>query len=211
MKLFLIRHGETESNKSMIYKGQGESPLSEQGKKEAELLAKALKDVPFSAIYCSTLSRSKDTANAIAKFHNKLKPIIEKDLAERYYGVFEDKSFEEIKKNYSELYKEWLYHPNQAQIPEAETLSDLQKRGAAAIQRIIKKHEGETICVVAHGGINRAILFHFMGLSLDNFFRIKQDNTCINIIEIDERGPMVALLNSTVHLGEKRITHEGRY
>ncbi len=207
----MIRHGETESNSEFRYKGQEESPLSKQGITEAKRLAKALKIVPFKAIYCSTLSRSIDTAKAIAKFHKGLTPMAEEGLMERYYGDFENKTFNELKKEYPKLYKQWLYCPNQAPIPNAETLEQLQARGIKAVNKIIKKHAGETVCIVAHGGINRAILFHFLGLTLDNFFRIKQDNSCLNIIEVDERGPMVALINSTAHLGEKRINFEGRY
>ncbi|NQU16880.1 MAG: histidine phosphatase family protein [Candidatus Saganbacteria bacterium] len=210
-KIFLIRHGETESNKEFRYMGQGESPLSDQGKKEAGSLSQSLKGVPLDVIYCSTLGRSKETAEIIAKHHKGIPIKQEKDLMERYYGVFENKTFGKIIKEMPDLYNQWLYHPNQAIIPQAETLKELQDRAAAATEKIIKKHQGQTIFIVGHGGTNRTILFHFMGLSLDNFFRIKQDNCCVNIIEIDERGPMVALLNSTFFIGEKRIRKEGRY
>lgn len=210
-KIFLIRHGETESNSELRYKGQEESPLSKKGIAEAKALAKILRKVPFTAIYCSTLGRAVDTAKIISKFHHDLSPIAEEGLMERFYGDFENKTFTELKKEYPKLYKQWLHYPNQAPIPNAETLEQLQARGIKAVQKIIKKHAGKTICIVAHGGINRAILFHFLGLTLDNFFRIKQDNSCINIIEVDERGPMVALINSTAHLGERRINFEGRY
>lgn len=210
-KLFLIRHGETESNKDLIYKGQGESPLSESGKAEAQKLAKALKDVSFSAIYCSTLGRSKETARIIAQFHKDAKIFEVKELMERYYGIFEDKSFDELQKEYAELYNQWLCHPNKAVIPEAETLEQVQKRAVPAVLQILKKHEGKNILIAGHGGMNRTVLFNFLNLDLDYFFRIKQDNCCVNIIEFDSRGPMVVLLNSTFFIGEQRINKEGRY
>jgi len=86
----------------------------------------------------------------------------------------------------------------------------MQERGVSAIEKLIAKHPGQTICVVGHGGINRCILFHYMNLWLDNFWRIRQDNCCINIIEFDSH-PMVALLNSTWFLGERRISKVGIY
>jgi len=210
-KIYLIRHGETESNIEFRYKGQGESPLSKQGIDEAQKLAKLLKDVPIDLFYCSTLGRSIETAKIIAQYHKGKEIIKDEGLLERFYGVFEDKTFEDLQKEYPDLYKKWLYHPNQAEIPEAETLAQVQKRAVAAVERILKKHAGQNIFIVGHGGTNRTILFHYLELTLDNFFRIKQDNCCLNIITFDERGPMVGLLNSTAHLGEKRITHEGRY
>ncbi len=203
-RLFLLRHGETISNINSIYQGQGDSPLSELGLKEAELLAGALKTEKFSAIYSSTLKRSNDTANMIAK-HHKIEAIKIPGLIERHYGDFEGLSYKEIKTKFPDLYDLWLKHPDKAIIENAETLEQLQTRGVKAISEIINKHQGQTICTVGHGGLNRAILFHYMNLGLDNFWRIKQDNCCINIVEFDNH-PIVTLLNSTWFLGEKRIS-----
>jgi len=208
-RLLLLRHGETAANIDLIYQGQGDSPLSELGIKESEKLAEALKSEPLADIYSSTLSRSYETAKLIASYH-KLDVIKVPELKERHYGVFEGLAFQEIKHKYSDLYQQWLHHPDQAQIPQAETLEELQSRGVAAVENIIKRHKDQTVCVVGHGGINRCILFHYMNLTLDNFWRIKQDNCCVNIIEFDQH-PMVTLLNSTWFLGEKRVSKIGIY
>jgi len=203
-RLFLLRHGETLANIEQIYQGQGDSPLSELGLEEAELLAKALKNEKFAGIYSSSLTRSYDTAKIIAKYHD-LEVVKIPQLIERYYGDFEGLTYIKIKEKYPDLYQLWLTHPDKAIINGAETLEDLQKRGIEAISKLIKKHKGELFCIVGHGGINRTILFHYMNLGLDNFWRIKQDNCCINIVEIDNH-PMVTLLNSTWFLGEKRMS-----
>jgi broad specificity phosphatase PhoE len=208
-RLFLLRHGETQANISMIYQGQGDSPLSELGLEESKQLSQALKGEKFAAVYSSNLNRSYETARIIAENH-KLEVVKIPELAERYYGVFEGLTFSAIKQKYPELYSTWLMHPDKARIEKAETIEELQERGVSAIQKLIAKHLGQTICVVGHGGINRCILFHYMNLGLDNFWRIRQDNCCINIIEFD-RHPMVALLNSTWFLGEKRISKVGVY
>ena len=208
-KLFLLRHGETLANLEQRYQGQGDSPLSELGVSEAGELAGALKKEQFSAVYSSPLIRSFDTANIIADQHTVS---VEKlpGLVERYYGEWEGLSFEEIKKKYPKVYESWLENPGRTDIPGAERLEDLQKRGVKALEQIIKKHRDQTICIVGHGGINRVILFHYMNLELNNFWRIKQDNCCINIIEFG-RTPVVLLLNSTWFLGEKRMKGSGYY
>lgn len=203
-RLFLIRHGETLSNVEMIYQGQGDSPLSSLGVEETKQLAAALRSEKFAGIYCSTLLRSMETARIVGEPHS-LAPLPLPGLIERFYGDFEGLKFTDIKQNYPEIYEVWLHHPDRAKIPQAESLEELQTRGVKAIEKIISEHKGKTVCVVGHGGINRTILFHYMNLGLDNFWRIKQDNCCVNIIEFD-RHPIVTLLNSTWFLGEKRVS-----
>jgi phosphoserine phosphatase len=208
-RLFLIRHGETQANIEQRYQGQGESHLSELGIEEAEELSKFLSSENLSAIYSSTLSRSYETGRIIAKPH-KLDVTKIDGLKERHYGVWEDMKFDEIRDKYPDIYSRWLIDPAKTIIPEAETLEAMQMRGVAAIEKLIEKHKGKTFCVVGHGGLNRGILFHYMNIDLNNFWRIRQDNTCINIIELD-KAPIITLLNSTTHLGEKRIKGVGYY
>lgn len=208
-RLFLLRHGETQANIEQRYQGQGDTDLSELGIEEAALLAKALRKEKFAAIYSSTLKRSYRTASAIAKPH-KLDVIKVPGLMERYYGEWENMNFEDIRNKYGRTYDSWLINPGKTKIPKAEKLEDLQKRGVPEIEKLVKRHKGETICVVGHGGINRTILFHYMNMDLNNFWKIKQDNCCVNIIEID-RVPSITLLNSTWFLGEKRIRGSAYY
>ena len=208
-RLFLFRHGETQSNIEQRYQGKSNSHLTELGIKESNLLSDALKNIPFKAIYSSTLDRSNETAKIIAGPHNLDVTKVD-GLKERDYGDWENLTFTDIKEKYSDIYEEWLKDPGLAKIPKAESLKDLQARGVKAIESIVKKHKGETIAVIGHGGINRVILFHYMNLDLDNFWRIKQDNCSINIIEFN-RIPIVLLLNSTWFLGEKRMKESGYY
>lgn len=202
-RLFLLRHGETLANLEQRYQGQGQSDLSSQGIEEAKLLAEFLSKEKFAAFYSSTLTRSYRTASIIAARHN-LEVTQVKDLMERDYGVWENMKFDEIRKKFGAVYERWLMAPAKTRIAKAETLEALQKRGVKAIDKIIRKNKGKTVCVVGHGGLNRTVLFHYMNVDLNNFWRIKQDNCCVNIIEFSHI-PMVTLLNSTAFLGEKRI------
>lgn len=200
-----MRHGETEANIAQIYQGQGNSVLSKNGRHQAAAAAKFLKDMKIDAIYCSDLTRSHDTAKAVAGHHKKLKPKPLKALRERYYGCWEGLRFNEIEKKHGPLYKRWHKAPDKANIPGAETLKQLQKRAVSAVKGLMKKHRGQTVLIVGHGGINRTILFHFLGMPLKNFWKIKQDNCCINIIEPGSKGHKVTLLNSSCFLGELRL------
>lgn len=203
--IILMRHGETVANIAQIYQGQGNSPLSNSGEIQAEMTGKFLKNTKIDAVYCSDLTRSFDTAAVIAKHHKNLRPKALKALRERYYGCWEGLRFDEIERKYGKLYKKWHKSPNSARIPGAETLKELQKRAVTAIKGLMKRHRGQTILIVGHGGINRTILFHFLEMDLNNFWKIKQDNCCINIIEPGSKGHKVSLLNSSCFLGELRL------
>ena len=208
--LILCRHGETDSNAAQIYQGQGNGMLTKKGLSQAKALAKTLSKFRIDSIYSSDLQRAFDTASIIAKDRGKpLKK--ELLLKERYYGNWEGKRFDEIIKKYNSLYKTWMKQPNHAKIPGAETLKALQKRGMSGIDNIIRQNKGKNVVVVAHGGINRTILFSFLGIDLNNFWRIKQDNCCINVVAIDDKTgvPKVLLLNYTPLEGKNLRSFNG--
>ncbi|MFA4858617.1 MAG: histidine phosphatase family protein [Candidatus Margulisiibacteriota bacterium] len=204
-KLFLLRHGETHSNVAQIYQGHGDSPLTENGLLMTEELAAYLKDECFAGIYCSDLCRGQETAKIVSQYH-AVCPTVMPDLRERNYGIWEDMAFDEIEKQFPKQYQIWLNDPVHAIIPAAEPLPDLQRRAILAIKHILEQHPApaDNVCVVGHGGINRTILFHFMGLDLNNFWKIRQSNCCINIIEFGVR-PVVALINNTCHIKQAAV------
>jgi len=200
-KIILMRHGRTLANIEQIYQGQGDSPLSELGIKQAKAASKFLAHTKIDEIYSSDLTRSFETANIMAKPHKK-SVIKIRGLRERFYGKWEGMRFDEIERKYNRLYKKWMITPNKARIPGAEPLKDLQKRGVSAVKAIAKSKKDKTILIVGHGGINRTILFHFLGIDLNDFWKIKQDNCCMNVIEFDKEKIRVSLLNSTCFLSE---------
>lgn len=194
--MILCRHGETDSNAAQIYQGQGDGKLTKKGIEQAKALAKTLSKIKIDSIYCSDLSRSFETASAVARSQKK-SAIKDLRLKERFYGKWEGMRFDEIIKEYPVLYKTWMKDPDKARIPGVEPLKTLQKRGVSAINSILSKNKGKTVLAVAHGGINRTILFHFLGIDLNYFWRIKQDNCCMNAVLIDEKTntPKVLFVN----------------
>lgn len=198
--LILLRHGETTSNIKEIYQGQGDGVLSATGKEQAFAAAAFFSKIKIDSIFCSDLSRAYDTAKIVAR-HHRSKIIKMKALRERFYGEWEGLRFDEIDKKYKSLYRKWLKNPDRAKIPCAETLEELQKRGLSAIKKIQRSSKGKTVLIVAHGGTNRAILFHYLGLDLNNFWKIRQNNCCYNVIEFKKPYPKVVTVNNTCYLG----------
>jgi alpha-ribazole phosphatase len=200
IKLILIRHGETLWAKENRYQGHTDVELSERGRKQVKLLAKRLAKEKITAIYASDLQRASETAKAIAKFHSlkvKETPL----LREISFGDWEGLKFEEIEARDKELVKKWKNDLPNFRPPQGESLPELKARAEKFLQKILKRHKGENIIVVSHGGFIRIILCSLFNLDFSKFFwRIKQDLGAINIIEFFEGEPVISLLNDTCHL-----------
>jgi len=125
LRIFLIRHGETEWNVKGVFRGRIDVPLSSVGVKQAEFLGKYLSGVDFEAIYSSPLKRALETAMAIARFQRGK---VDDRLIDICYGDWKGKFEDEIKVAYPKLYYEWLRNPHKVKFPRGEGLSDVRLR-----------------------------------------------------------------------------------
>ena len=91
IRVYIVRHGETEENKQKIIQGHLDSPLNSEGERQADLVAGALKDVPFDVCYSSDLRRAVDTAKRIRVHHSRAELQTQEAVRERvrrYQPVF---------------------------------------------------------------------------------------------------------------------------
>lgn len=200
--VYLLRHGATEGSDVKRYKGSIDVPLSEKGERQVEQLAESLtckyikNSDGLSAVYCSPLSRALKSAEIIAKKFG-LTPIVVPDLRERNFGVWEGMSFNEIKDKYPAEFEAWANNPLKFSPIGGESTLEVRDRVVVALDRILDDNSTHT-AVVAHGGVNRIILCHIMGIPLENIFRIEQDFAAVNIIEFYDKYPVVKLLNGVL-------------
>jgi alpha-ribazole phosphatase len=151
----------------------------------------------LSAVYCSDLQRAVRSAEIIAEPHG-VTPVQVPALRERNFGIWEGMSFTEIKENYPAEFEAWAGNPLKYSPVGGENTIEVNYRVVSALEEIIGRHSGENISVVAHGGVNRIILCHIMGIPLENIFRIEQDYGAVNIVEFWDKYPVVKLLNGGV-------------
>ena len=169
----------------------------------------------LSAVYTSDLSRAVKSAEIIAGPH-VLKPIIMPELRERNFGIWEGMSFDEIRVKYPEEFEAWADNPLKFKPMQGESTIEVRDRVVEALNKIIfeirnRKSEIEknsslvtrhsspnSIAIVSHGGVNRVILCHLLGIPLENIFRIEQDFGALNIIEFYDKYPVVKLVNYRV-------------
>ena len=205
MRLILVRHGLTEWNAGGRYQGQSNVALSDTGRKQARFLAERFPVRQLDAIYTSDLDRAKETAECVGK-RLGLTVCPEKAFRELSFGDWEGLTYQEISSRWPEEAEKLFTAPDELVIPHGETFRDLQKRALDKIYSLYEKHIDQTVAVFAHGAINKTILAGLMHIPLHYLWSLRQDNTAVNILRLDDGYVMVELINSTSHLGEDMIS-----
>jgi len=189
---YFVRHGESEGNAARIFTGQTDSPLTARGRQQAAVVAQELANVRFDRIVSSDLSRTRDTAAAIAKHHGIAVEVVP-ELREIDVGDRTGKTFDETRglPNWSDDgFVVW---------PGGESLDQVLARTLGAIDRLTRESPGKTILVVGHGGVNRILLSHFLGI-LPKLDRTPGGNTNISIVHTDGTKHTVERLFATDHV-----------
>ncbi|MDB5388849.1 MAG: Phosphoglycerate mutase [Planctomycetaceae bacterium] len=202
--LYLIRHGATPPNEQRPYILQGNGidlSLSPSGRRQAAEASEFLRDFPLNHIYCSSMIRARETAEAIAKPHG-FTPQLLTSIVECSVGCWEGLDWESIKQRDPEACR--LFQENPAANPYlgGESYTDVLMRVRPVFQDLLKRHRGESIVVVAHNIVNRVILADLLGLELCRAKDLRQQNACVNLISCDDQRAHVVTLNSVFHLSE---------
>ena len=192
-RLVLIRHAEPAAADGVCYGGL-DLALSGRGHEQAAEVAEALSAMDIAAVYSSPARRATDTALPIADAHG-LVPITDSRLTEIDFGEFEGRRFDDIEAEYPQIYETWMRTPTEVRFPGGESWQDLLSRSTAAASEIVAAHRDETVVVVSHGGVNRAILSAALDTHGDAVFRIGQGYARISIVDYLDGAPVVTLLN----------------
>lgn len=159
----LVRHGQTAWNLDRRIQGSTDIPLNETGRSHARDAAAILADGTHHAIYASPLVRAHETAQIIADQLGLAEPELVPDLREREFGEAEGM----LVADYIERYRDW-----HAEVPQAESFARVAERALSALDVIARASRrrsapaAESVIVVAHGGVIRALLDHASGGTL---------------------------------------------
>ena len=204
-RIILVRHGETDWNLQGRFQGQIDIPLNNNGKKQAAAAGSFLSSLKFDKAFTSSMTRPKQTAEAILKDQSDLEIKLQEGLVEIGHGLWEGKLESEIKKEWPELLETWQNHPERVQMPEGETIQEVWRRSVKCWEQISSNlSSNEIALVVAHDAVNKTILCHLLGLTSADIWVIKQGNGCVTIVDISHepsQPDIVTCLNLTSHLG----------
>jgi alpha-ribazole phosphatase len=166
---YLIRHPEP-AVRGICY-GSLDVPLSADGLLHARAIAEQLTQQPFAAIYTSPLQRCADTARILAERHAC--PLVTLDaLRELDFGSFEGRTYDDLQRDYPEVYRHWMESPTEVEFPGGESFAAMRTRVLAAARDLCARHAGEQIALVTHGGVIRILLAEAQGLDPRRIFEI---------------------------------------
>lgn len=155
--IYLIRHAQAEGNLCRRMHGQYNSNLTSLGLRQAAALGQRFAELPLDACYASDLTRAKNTADAVCQVRG-LPMQVEKDFREVAVGVWEDRSFGFLRYHYGEKLQQFVTNQKSWQIDGGESYEEYTGRFRMALDRVVSAHLGETIAVVTHSIVMKAVL-----------------------------------------------------
>ena len=196
MDLLVIRHGQSEADILKVIEGRANFNLTELGHKQADAMAKWVKDnYSINKIYSSPLNRAKQTGEYISKITG-IEIIFDDDLMEWNNGLIAGLSLEEANNKYPEPKK----YPH-TRIYEQESLIDFRMRAETALSKIVNENkEDNTIVIVSHGGMINMLFKSFLESSINSKIPIKNSDTGIHHWRIKNGNKEIILCNSNEHI-----------
>jgi broad specificity phosphatase PhoE len=163
LRVLLIRHGETAWNREPRFQGWKDVGLCDEGRLQAEKVARALAGHQVAAVCSSPLARARETAEILAKPH-RLSVAADEAFREISFGVWEGLTPEEVMARFPDAHRAWRTAPETVRFPGGEDLAIATARARAGIERLRESHAGETVIVVSHGIVVRLIVLDALGL-----------------------------------------------
>ena len=184
-RLLVVRHGETMFNRERRFQGWLDIPLSDFGSAQAKACAAYLARSPFipvTRIYSSPLCRAQQTAKAIAEAVGADLATDER-LREIDVGKIAGMTWEDVADKYPQLIEEYRRNPTATRYPGGESVLDVWDRAGDVLRHVVEVHRGETVVVVGHAIILKALICHILRLEAPNHRRMTLGNASLSVAE----------------------------
>jgi alpha-ribazole phosphatase len=193
-KLYLIRHGETEQNRTGILMGSTDTPLNDHGRLQAASLRERINALEVDSIFSSPLQRAVETASLV--FGEEAGIITDSSLQEFHFGEWEGLHFSEIARRYPREWQMWLTDWELTAIPGGEVFGAFKHRVISFVEEVVGYNPGKRVAVVSHGGCIRSLLAHFFCGSVSaGYWKFKVDNATLTEIEFMGELPILIRFN----------------
>ncbi len=184
MKIYFVRHGETDMNVRNMFYGWYDADINAKGISQAEELREAFRDIPIDAIYSSDLKRALHTAQIIADGrHVETVP----DFRELYYGKWENRTWEDMTEEDRVVLKQWRTDWQNLTMPEGESFLEFYTRVTEGLDRIIKENKGRHVLVVSHNGALSAMHCHLTGAGPKGFWNFNSKQGHYSAVWVSEK------------------------
>lgn len=178
MKVYFVRHGQTDWNVEHKIMGRTDIELNDEGRRQAQVMREKLSSVHFDYILSSPLLRAKETAEIIALSHPNANFAVLEELTERNFGDYEGKP------NNGDYYGLWF--ANNTSMPNGESVKDLRGRVFSFLDSLAELYSGKDLLLVSHGGVGVIIESYFRGAPESNdFLEYVTKNGELKVYEIE--------------------------
>jgi broad specificity phosphatase PhoE len=200
MRIFIVRHGETDWNLQKKIQGSSDIPLNQTGLSQANMIAKRLKDENFSAIFASPQSRASETGKIIASHHPNTPFFHEKAIREVSLGSCEGMTWEElVAKNPTSHFTSEEEYAYTGFYGDSECLRDRVEELKPVVIDWKNQYQGQNILLATHGFIKKGIL---VALGSHTFVQLQPErfrNTSLSVINL-QKNPLIEIFNDNSHL-----------
>lgn len=195
MKLWLVRHGQTQANLDGVYSGISETPLTELGTTQAKALGKMLHPVTFDKVFCSELGRAQHTMRLVLASRD-FPAITEPRLNEMNFGDWELRHHRDLQRLDAENYAAWC-HDWQNVIPtNGEGFPLFSRRVQALAQEFIERQSEENILIVSHQGVLSLLIASLLNMPPASLWHFVIEQGAWSTIEIRDGFATLKTLNN---------------
>ena len=199
LRVFVVRHGETEWVRERRFAGSRDIPLTEAGRDQCAAVARALAGTAVAAVYASPLERARASAEVIAKPHGlpvRLAPA----FSEMCFGSWEGLTRDEVQARHPDAWAQWRSAPHLLEPAGGETVPAVAARVSAGLAALQEAHDSQTIVLVSHGVVARVLVLGALGLGLDRLWTLDAAPAGITEIEYEPGWATVHRMNTVAHL-----------
>jgi len=200
-KILLTRHGHVEGILPERFRGRAELALTDRGLAQADALAARIAaHWKPAAVYTSPLQRCAVTGGKIAAACG-IAASVHDGLGDIDYGAWQMRTHEEVSAETPAAYRLWREKPHLVRFPGGESLQDVVARTADVLRMVLARHATDTVVLVGHDSVNRALLLQLLDQPLSAYWRLSQDPCTLNEIEVAAAGDVrIERINDTSHL-----------
>ena len=200
-KILLSRHGHVDGIHPARFRGRAELALTGLGLAQADALARRIAaHWKPAAVYTSPLQRCVVTGAKVAAACG-IGASVHEGLGDIDYGAWQMRTHEEVSAETPEAYRLWREAPHLVRFPGGESLQDVVARTADALRMVLARHATDTVVLVGHDSVNRALLLQLLDQPLSAYWRLSQDPCTLNEIEVFAAGDVrIGCINDTSHL-----------
>lgn len=202
MRLWLVRHGETEANVAGLYSGHAPTPLTERGIAQAQTLGTLLRNVPVDNALCSELERARHTTQLI--LGDREVPVRNMpELNEMFFGDWEMRHHRDLAREDAENYTVWCNDWQNATPTNGEGFHAFSQRVERFIAQLADYKTCQNLLVVSHQGVLSVLIARLLSMPAAAMWHFRVEQGCWSAIDFCDDFAVLKVLNS------RAVWHDG--